>query len=388
MLFDDGAATREAQLRAADVTSDGRRVWLVGTSGGVACYDVEQRREFDYSSPEETTSTWETIAVTGEKVLAANGSGEVLPFVVVGGFDVNWGRLRKPAKKGANVAALAATPDGVGFAIDTSGNAFRTSAEDGLQRIGALDSQRRLYDVWAGENQRVYVSAGDGCVYRYDDSVGDWAPIGVTDGVALRSIDVEIDDDDVGQMVVIGGDGSLYQRLGDEHWIRLPSPTNLSLLGRSVGGDLDVAVGNGGTVLERPQRARTAGTSPDGDQYDGRGENYDQPTDERRHSHGTDDDGTSESEGGDGSSDPGRGQTLTKATADRTTRDRRARNCSGCWPRESTSRSSRRRRSTTRGHRGNAGRHRHRVRRRRGGVPRRAVQRSVATDGPIRGPAP
>jgi hypothetical protein len=103
-----------------------------------------------------------------------------------------------------------------------------------------LDSERRLYDVWAGENQRVYVSAGDGWVYRYDDSAGDWTPIGVTDGVALRSIDVEIYDD-VGEVVVIGGDGSLYQWLGDEHWIRLPSPTSSSLLGLSVGGDLDVA---------------------------------------------------------------------------------------------------------------------------------------------------
>jgi hypothetical protein len=305
IVFDDGPATREAQLRAADVTSDGRRVWMVGTSGVVACYDVEQRRKFDYSYPEEMTSTWEAIAVTGpkgeEKVLAANGSGEVLPFVV-DGFDVSWGRLRKPADKGANVAALAATPDGVGFAIDTSGNAFRTSSADGWERIGVLDSQLKLHDVWAGENQRVYVSAGDGCVYRYDDSAGDWTPIGVTDGVALRSIDVEIYDD-VGEMVVIGGDGSLYQRLGDERWVRLPSPTNSALMGLSVGGDLDVAVGKGGMVLERLQQSRNAGTSPDDDQYDGRGENYDRPTDERRDSGGSENRTTGDEEGtagGDG----------------------------------------------------------------------------------------
>ena len=147
IVFDDGPVTREAQLRAADVTADGRRVWMVGTSGVVACYDVEQRRKFEYSYPDEMTSTWEAIAVARrkgeEKVLAANGSGEVLPFVV-DGFDVNWGRLRKPAKKGANVAALAATPDGVGFAIDTSGNAFRTSSAAGWERIGVLDSQLKL----------------------------------------------------------------------------------------------------------------------------------------------------------------------------------------------------------------------------------------------------
>ena len=317
VIFDDGPATREAQLRAAAATSDGRRVWMVGTSGVVACYDVEQRRKFDYSYPDEMTSTWEAITVAGpkgqEKVLAANGSGEVLPFVV-DGFDVNWGSLRKPAAKGANIAALAATPDGVGFAVDTSGNAFRTSSEAGWERIGVLDSQVKLYDVWAGENQRVYISAGDGRVYRYDDSYEDWTPIGVADGVALRSIDVEIYDDNVGEMVVIGGDGSFYQRLGDERWVRLPSPTNATLLGLSVGGDLDVAVGKGGTVVERPQAPRSAGTSPDDDQYDGRGENYDQPTDRRN-------DAVDEPSSGDGETGQSEGGESTEGDSGATNDD-------------------------------------------------------------------
>ena len=77
IVLDDGPATRQNQLRAVDVTDDGRRVWMVGSSGAMACYDVDQRRKYDYSSPEEMTSTWEAIAVCGdrgrEKVLAANG---------------------------------------------------------------------------------------------------------------------------------------------------------------------------------------------------------------------------------------------------------------------------------------------------------------------------
>ena len=97
---------------------------------------------------------------------------------------------------------------------------------------------------------------------------------------------MEIYDDDVGEMVVIGDDGNLYQRLGDERWVRLPSPTNSALMGLSVGGDLDVAAGKGGTVIERAQRARSAGSSPDDDQYDGRGEN-DQPSDQVRDSGST-----------------------------------------------------------------------------------------------------
>ena len=298
LVFDDGPATRQAQLRAVDVTDDGRRVWMVGSSGVIACYDVEQRRKFDYSYPDGMSSTWEAVSVAGqkgeEKILAANGSGEILPFTVHG-FDVDWGRAAKPAGRGANVAALAASPDGVGYAIDTSGNAFRTSQREGWGAIGILDAQLRLYDVYAGAGQRVYVSAGDGNVYRYDDSAGDWTPLGVADGVALRAIDVAINDGK-GEMVVVGGDGSIYQRTGTEEWLETPAPVTATLFDLTVGDEADVIVGKNGTVIERAREPRHDDRSADGDSYDGRGENYDQPTDQRT-------DGTNGDEDADTSSD-------------------------------------------------------------------------------------
>ena len=284
IVFDDGPATRQAQLSAVDVTDDGRRIWMVGSSGVIACYDVEQRRKFDYSSPDGMTSTWEAVAVAGEKgtekLLAANGSGAVLPFTVHG-FDVDWGRATKPVAKGSNVAALAAAPDGVGYAVDTSGNAFRTSRAEGWTDIGILNAQLRLYDIWAGANQRVYVTASDSNVYRYDDSAGDWSPIGVADGIALRAVDVRIDDGE-GEMVVVGGDGCIYERTGRERWRELPSPQQTTLFDVTVGEGADVLVGKNGTVIERPPEPRHSGTSLDSEVYTGRGENYDQPTDERR----------------------------------------------------------------------------------------------------------
>ena len=299
IVFDDGPATRQAQLRAVDVTDDGRRVWMVGSSGVIACYDVEQRRKFDYSYPDGMTSTWEAVAVAGdkgeEKVLAANGSGQVLPFTVHG-FDVNWGRTTKPVGKGANVAALAAAPDGVGYAIDTSGNAFRTTREEGWTDIGILDAQLRLYDIWAGANQRVYVTAGDGNVYRYDDSAGDWSPIGVANGVAMRAIDVTIGDGE-GEMVVVGGDGSIYERTGKERWREVPSPKQATLFDLAVAGEAEVIVGKNGTVVERPAEPRYSGTSPDGDSYTGRGENYDEPSDERAADESAPESGSTETEG-------------------------------------------------------------------------------------------
>ena len=278
VVFDDGPNTRDNQMRAMDVTDDGERVWLLGSSGAMACYDVEQRRKYDYSYPNEMTSTWEGITVSGErgteKVLAANGSGEVLPFVV-DGFDVDWGQLDKPAGKGSTIAALASTPDGIGFAIDTSGNAFKTTRDEGWKDIGIVNAQVKFYDIYAGSNQRVYVAAGDGRIYRYDDSYHSWTPIGVTDTTSLRSIDVYAGENGARQMVVLGADGSIYQRTGKERWEQLPSPTGKGLFGLSLGHP-DVAVGKGGTVIRRPRgEPRDSGTSADGDNFDGRGETDD-----------------------------------------------------------------------------------------------------------------
>mgnify|MGYP006284224579 CR=1 FL=1 len=306
IVLDDGPMTRQNQLRAIDVTDDGARIWLAGSSGALACYDVEQRRKYDYAYPEEMTSTWEAVTVSGErgteKALAANGSGEVLPFTI-DGFDVDWGHLEKPAEKGSTVAALASTPGGVGFVVDTSGNAFKTTAESGWEDIGVVNAQVTFDDVYAGANQQVYLAGGDGRIYRYDDSYHRWTPIdvtrtqsvlvgrrepqalvNVTDGDALRSVDVYEADDGRTQMTVLGADGTIYQRTAKERWEQLPSPTSADLYAFSL-GDPDVAIGKNGTVLERPRGERRSTSnasdggertaSDGGDAFDGRGESDD-----------------------------------------------------------------------------------------------------------------
>ncbi len=272
IVLDDGPRTRDNQLRGMDVTDDGKRIWFAGSSGALGCYDVTTRKKYDYSNPNEMTSTWEGLAVSGpagsEKVLVANGSGEVLPFTI-DGFDEDWNRLQKPASKGSNVAALAAAPDGVGYAVDTSGNAFRTTATEGWEDIGIVNAQVKFYDIFAGREGRVYVAAGDGRIYRYDDSYHSWTPIGVAEK-SLRAFDVHGD-----QMVVIGAGGTIYERDGSTRWQKLSSPVGVQLYDVTLGYP-DIVVGNSGTILERPRKEpRQAGLSPDQDQFDARGEYFD-----------------------------------------------------------------------------------------------------------------
>ncbi|WP_440008581.1 hypothetical protein [Halomicrococcus sp. SG-WS-1] len=330
VVLDDGPRTRDNQLRGLAVTDDGERVWFAGSSGALGCYDVESRRKFDYSNPNEMTSTWEGIAVSGqrgsEKVLVANGSGEIKPFTV-DGFDENWGVVSKPAKKGSKVAALAASPDGYGYAIDTSGNAFKTTKDDGWEDIGIVNAQVKFYDIYAGKGKRVYVAAGDGRIYRYDDSYHDWTPIGITDKSSLRSFDVHGD-----QMVVLGNGGSIFQRSGEERWEAVHSPTGNTLYDIAL-GDPDVAVGASGTILQRLRgETRHAGTSPDDDQFDGRGEHYDgdpNPTDDGSADGGSDGgssdggstDGGSTSDGSTNDGSSGDGSSADESTDDTTSSD-------------------------------------------------------------------
>ncbi|GGL63835.1 WD40/YVTN/BNR-like repeat-containing protein [Halocalculus aciditolerans] len=275
IVLDDGPNARDNQLRAMDVTDDGKRLWFLGSSGAIGCYDVETRRKYDYSYPKEMTSTWEGITVSGpagrEKGLAANGSGEVMPFTI-DGFDVDWGVAEKPVGgKASKIAALASTEEGIGFAIDTSGQAYKTTESDGWKDIGIVNAQVKFYDVYAGGHGKVYVSAGDGRLYRYDNSYNQWTPISVGNA-ALHSFDMYD-----GDMVVLGGGGLFYQRqFGGQRWRKIHTPTKKTLYDVRLGKPYDVAVGKGGTVLHRPRgEAANEESSADGDQYDGRGELYD-----------------------------------------------------------------------------------------------------------------
>ena len=274
IVTDAGPNASQNQLRSLAVTDDGKRLWFVGSSGALGCYDVETNRKSDYSFPREKTSTWESVAVSGaagsEKVLAGNGSGEILPFTL-DGFDVNWNVVAKPDKQGATMTDLAADNEGYGYGIDTSGNVFKTTKDDGWERVGINNAQEKFYGIWGSQQGRIYVVAGQGRLYRYDDSYNDWTPIQIAKEGPLHAFDMYND-----QIVVLGDGGLMYQRTdGGNRWEKVHTPTEEPLNGLALGNP-DIAVGTDGTVLRRLRgTTRSAGKSSDGDNFDGRGEIYD-----------------------------------------------------------------------------------------------------------------
>lgn len=261
VVFADGPATETRQYQAVDATDDGRRLWLAGTDGTLSCYDVAERRKFDYTSPDEQARL-HAIAVSGdhsgEKLLVADESGRVRSLVV-DEFDVTWGDPTHPSER-SPVTALATTPDGVGFAITESGRTFRTRDGADWAPVGSLPSDATVTDSVAREDQRVYLTATDGRLYRFDAERRDWAPIGVTGGTPLRAVGCV--HGDTARMVVLGADDTLYHRLGVERWEAVPAPTDADLQGLALGWP-DVAVGAGGTVLVRARGGDDA-TATDG----------------------------------------------------------------------------------------------------------------------------
>ncbi|WP_277554124.1 hypothetical protein [Halobaculum limi] len=239
----DGPQARGYALTCAAATDDGERVWFAGSSGALGYYDVRTGRKSDYSAPREKTSTWEGIAVSGaagsETLRIANGSGEVMAATTDEQGCPQWGDVVKPGS-GSTIPAITASDDGF-VAIDTSGNVFAETTE-GWEDIGIRNAQVNFSDVYA-DADRLIVAGGGGTVFRYDRACQNWTPLN-TAHVALRTVDFHD-----GRFAVAGANGTVVERTA-AGWTPSTTATEATLRGIAL-GEIDVAVGAAGTVIER-----------------------------------------------------------------------------------------------------------------------------------------
>lgn len=248
--IDAGPAAKHSRLTTVDVTSDEKRIWFAGSSGVLGMYDTETETKYDYSAPviedgdREVTSTWEAIAITGEqeneRMLIANGSGEVLPARFDDDGCPQYGEVVKPGG-GSTLPALDFGGD-TAYVIDTSNNVFE-QADDEWTDIGIRNAEINFFDLHATGDSLLIVGAG-GLAYRYDRACDNWTPINVGE-VALHGVDSDED-----RTVAVGTNGHVYQRTPQQRWTQVSASTESDL--RSVAlGDIDVAVGANGDIVER-----------------------------------------------------------------------------------------------------------------------------------------
>lgn len=243
LRIDAGPARRHNTLTAADATDDGKRVWFAGSSGALDVYDMETGRKYDYSAPEERTSTWESIAVTGERgdeqLRVANGSGEVFPVTLDEDGCPHYGEVTKPGS-GSTLPAVEFGGDAT-YAINTSGNVF-TETDDGWKTIGIENAQVNFSNLYAAEE--TLVAGGDGLVYRYDRPCENWTPVNAG-SVLLYDID-QTDD----KAIAAGTSGRIYRRDSGDGWTEVSTPTEVDLRAVAL-GETDVAVGAGALCMIR-----------------------------------------------------------------------------------------------------------------------------------------
>lgn len=259
VVLDDGPAVRDEGLRSMAVTDDGTRLWFVDRSGLLAAYDVESGTRHDVSAPADGT-TWEGIAVSGaagdERGLVASGDGSVRAFTGTGN-DVSWQSSASPTAPGETVAVLAVAPDGVGYVVDTGGNAVRTG-KSGWTGMGRVNPQTTLYGIHAAAGGRVALAAADGRLYQYDPRDGSWTGRRVTNA-PLRSVDRA-----GGRFVVGSGGSDVYvEPDGEPFWQVSHTPTPGTVRDLEADGELVVAVGGSHISKQVPGRTSSgSGSTP------------------------------------------------------------------------------------------------------------------------------
>ncbi|MFC4450998.1 WD40/YVTN/BNR-like repeat-containing protein [Halorussus aquaticus] len=242
-VFDGGVTGNGNSLYGADVTDDGKQIWMVGSSGAVGAYDVETGTLYDHSKPVGSTNNFNDVSVTGPagdaNVYVAGDSGKVY-YSFENGASQTWNYVTPGS--GSGLSAIDFHDVKSGHVVDTNQTVFQTTDGVTYDDIGIADANVNFYGVDSDATDDVWVSGGGGMGFHWDGA--NWTPTDLGDA-GLR--DVEVTDDDRNGFTV-GGGGKVFD-LTDGKWAQDATPTGQNLKA-VVRGSPNVAVGAGGTVVE------------------------------------------------------------------------------------------------------------------------------------------
>ncbi|MFU8870229.1 WD40/YVTN/BNR-like repeat-containing protein, partial [Natronococcus sp.] len=247
VAVEDGPGEEENGLNAVDATDLGSTVWFAGDSGAVGEYDAIEGQLTDHSQPEEMTSTWEAIAVTGEAgsetVHLVNGSGEYVNGSKQADGSVEWGEVVEPGG-GSSALGIDFVDEEIGYVVDTTSQVYETTdGGESWETIGVDDGTAAYTAVTARSAEEIYVSAGSGIVLRYNGAVWTkhWAG-----GNELNAVDANDDD-----IAVAGAEGTIVERT-TRRWASAETPTEATIYGIALNGTTPnpgLVVGNPGTIF-------------------------------------------------------------------------------------------------------------------------------------------
>jgi hypothetical protein len=241
-VLDGGPSGNGNSLYGSDVTDDGKHLWFVGSSGAIGEYDVETGSLNNYSAPMDVTNNFNDVAVTGEadeaNVYVAGDSGKMY-FSFENGEAGSWDYVT-PAS-GSNINAVDFYDDRKGHIVDGNQTVLYTEDGSSWDRLGIANANYNFYGVDSDGANHVRVSGGGGSVYRWNGS--EWIRADTGDA-GLRDVEVA-----GGSGYTVGGGGAVFG-FSDGRWQQEATPAGDNLKA-VVEADVPVAVGAGGTIIER-----------------------------------------------------------------------------------------------------------------------------------------
>jgi hypothetical protein len=244
-VIGDGPASNSRTLLSIDATDDGERLWFVGASGAIGEYDVTTGSLVeDHTGPNDNTNNFQSVSVTGPSgsanVYVGDDSGTVIHSADNGG---SW----TESTFASGVVKIDMYDAQSGHLADGNNGVYETAQGwTSNNKIGIADAGNTFFGVDSDASDDVWVSTASGTVYRWNGS--NWTPtsVGMND---LRDIEVAADDQNgyvVGaSAVVFGYDGSSWSAQ------EAPGTSNLNAVVLGTDTTPPIAVGDGGTVIER-----------------------------------------------------------------------------------------------------------------------------------------
>ncbi|QPV63129.1 hypothetical protein I7X12_00400 [Halosimplex litoreum] len=241
-ILDGGPTGNGNNLYGADVTDDGERLWFVGSSGAIGEYDVTTGNLNDHSAPMDVTNNFNDVSVTGAageaNVYVAGDSGKMY-YSFENGATQTWDYVTPGS--GSAINAVDFYDDRKGHIVDGNKSVFATRDGATWDAIGLADANVNFYGVDSDGADDVWVSGGGGMVFHWTGSR--WVPTDTGDA-GLRDIEVE-----GGAGLAVGGGGNVYDR-ESEAWESDATPTGQNLKAVCRRGDVEIAIGAGGAILE------------------------------------------------------------------------------------------------------------------------------------------
>jgi len=175
LVLDGGPTGNGNDLYGGAATDDGKRLWFVGASGAIGEYDVETGDLEDRSAPNDHTSNFNDVAVTGPAgdadVYVADDSGAI-HYSFANGEEGTW-EYAVPGS-GDTLNAIDFHGPREGHVVAEGGKVFATDDGTTWERIGLEDADASFYGLDADAFDDVTVSGGNGTVQSYDGA--QWTP--------------------------------------------------------------------------------------------------------------------------------------------------------------------------------------------------------------------